>query len=173
MGIPGRAACQHVNVGQLVEAVHYLAGLLLNDRQEHQQVALGDCFSPTYFLDHLPVALDSLKQPLHQSHDALRLLLSQPVVFFCLLQLLAEGLQTLLHFSNELLLLIVGPFRVLLELLAQLGHLVLQLLYLVALQVHKLKHLEVLLLVLSKNPQQLLEVVDLSSCLNLGEVLLM
>ena len=61
---------------------------------------------------------------------------------------------------------LIGGFK----LVSELGHFMLKLLNLVALQIYKLEHLEVLFFVFAENPEQLLKVFDFSSCLNLREV---
>lgn len=58
-----------------------------------------------------------------------------------------------------------------LKFLLQLEQLRFQLLNLITLQIDKLEHLEILLLVLTKNPQQLIKILNLSGSLNLREVL--
>ena len=50
------------------------------------------------------------------------------------------------------------------------SHLELQLLNLIALQVDKFEHLKILFLVSAENFEQLIKIIDLGGCLNLGKV---
>jgi hypothetical protein len=162
---------QHVGVGELVEGVDDLGGLVLDDCQEDQQVGLGNGLRTADLLHHLPVALDGLEDALDEPHDAARLFLAVLVLALGVAQVALDCAEAVLHFEEEALLLVDGGGLALSQFLPEFGDFELELFDLVALEVDELEHLEVLLLVLAEDAEQLVEVVDLGGGLDLGEVL--
>jgi hypothetical protein len=73
---------------------------------------------------------------------------------------------------NVLILLgVIRPLVAIVDFLSEFRNLVFKLLNLIALQVDKLEHLEVFLLILAKYSQEFLKVLDLGGSLDLGKVL--
>lgn len=67
---------QHVGIGELIESVDDLGGLVLNHCQKDQQVRLGDSPRSTDLLHHFAIAFDGLEDTFDQPHDTPSLFLA-------------------------------------------------------------------------------------------------
>lgn len=93
------------------------------------------------------------------------------VLPFCILELSLNRPKTIFHLKQVFLLLINAKILSLTKLFFQFGYLELQFFDLVALQIDKFEHLEVLFLIFAENPQELIKVVDFCGGLDLSKVL--
>lgn len=93
------------------------------------------------------------------------------VLPFCILEFSLNRPKAIFHLKQVFLLLINAEILSLPKLFLQFGHFELQFFDLVALQVDKFEHLEVLFLIFAEDSQELIEVINFCGSLDLSKVL--
>lgn len=144
---------------------------MLDYCQKHQKVGLWNGLRPADFLHDFSVTFNRLKNAFDQGGENFGFSLLIFVLFFSLSDAGFQILEFFLHLMDVFFLLcfFVG-FIGWLKLISEFGHLMLELLNLVALQIYKLEHLEILFFVFAEDSEELFKVLNFGSGLNFSKV---